>query len=161
MTKKPFLTLLFISTLVLSSLQPLYAQKDSSTNVKQISFEADNVLELKQKIASDPSLSWFAPFFDKIGQLKKANYTITGMENFPPKYRKQLVKQFKKGVSILVKLLDKPEKENNLLPKLDKISEKMEDIVSAAEDKVGQDFGGHSLKIEFPVVKSESAKPAQ
>src|SRR5688572_22640001 len=118
MTKKHYLTGLFISSLILSSFHSLYAQKDSSTQVTQISFEASNVFELKQKILNNPSLSMFAPIFNNIDQLKKSNYTITGAEDFPPKFRKRLVKKSRKGVGLIIEMFDNPEKENNLLAKL-------------------------------------------
>ena len=126
------------------------------SQVKQTSFEVESLIALKQKISNNPSFSWFAPFFDHIDQLKKAKYAITGIENFPRIYRKQLTKQFRNGVGIILKLFDNPEKEGDLLPKLEKVTDKLDNIVSAAEDKYDMNYSGQQLKIEFPTMNLQN-----
>lgn len=147
--------------LALSAFNSLHAQKDTSIQEKQFSLEAGNLFALKQKIIDDPSISWFATFFDNIDQLKKSKYTVTGYENFPPKYRRQFTKQVDKAVAIFIQLFDKPEKGYSLIPKLEKITEKMEDIVSMVEDKYDIDFSGQKLTIKFPDIKLGTPKQTQ
>jgi hypothetical protein len=160
MTKKLLLTLFFM-VYFLSAFNLLHAQKDTSIQVKQFSLEAGNLYALKQKIVNDPSISWLAIFFDNIDQLKKSKYTVTGLENFPPKYRRRLTKQVNKAAAIIIQLFDKPEKEYALLPKLEKITEQMDDIVSRVEDKYDMDFSGQKLTIKFPDIKLGTAKQTQ
>lgn len=161
MTRKLLPTLSFMVYFVLSACNLLHAQKDSSIQVKQLSLDAGNLFVLKQRIVNDPSLSWLATFFDNIDQLKKSKYTVTGHENFPPKYRRQMTKQVDKAAAIIIRLFEKPEKEYFLMPKLEKISEQMDDIVSTVEDKYDMDFSGQKLTIKFPDIKLGTAKQAQ
>ncbi|OQP60536.1 hypothetical protein A3860_33280 [Niastella vici] len=161
MTKKFLLTLFFMVFFALSSFNLLHAQKDTSIQVKQFSLETGNLFALKQKIVNDPSLSWLATFFDNIDQLKNSKYTVTGHENFPPKYRRQLSKQVDKAAAIIIQLFDKPEKEYSLIPKLEKITEQIEDIVSTVEDKYNMNLSGQKLTIKFPDIKLGTAKQTQ
>lgn len=152
MTKKLILTLFFIVYFALSAYNLLHAQ-DKAIQVKEFSLETGSLLALKQKIVNNPSLSWLATFFDNIDQLKKSTYTVTGLENFPPKYRRQLRKKVDKAAAIIIQLFDKPEKENYLVPKLEEIGEQMDDIVFTVEDKYNMDFSGQKLTIKFPDLK--------
>jgi hypothetical protein len=158
MTKKFLLTLFFTVYFALSAFNLVHAQQDTSIQVKQFSLEAGNLFALKQKIVNDPSFIWLATFFDNIDQLKKSKYTVTGHENFPPKYRRQLTKQVDKAAAIIIQLFDKPEKEYSLMPKLQKITERMDDIASTVEDKYDMDFSGQKITIKFPDIKSGTAK---
>ena len=143
MTKKFSFTLYF----ALFAFNLLHAQNDTSVQTNEL--EAANLFALKQKIVNDPSLSWVAALLDNAGQLKKSKYTVTGHENFPPKYRKQLTKQVDKAAAIIIQLLDNPEKEYLLMPKLNKITEQIDDIVAIVEDKYDMDFSGQKLTIKF------------
>lgn len=156
MTKKLLLTLFFMVCFALSAFNLLHAQ-DSTNQVKEFSIETGSLFALKQKIVNDPSLSWLSAFFDNIDQLKQSKYTVTGLENFPPKYRRRLTKQVDKAAAIFIQLFDKPEREIYLMPKLEKITEQLDDIVATVEDKYSMDFSGQKLTIKFPDLKSATS----
>jgi hypothetical protein len=130
--------------------RPLSAQ-DSSVRTRQFSLESSSLSGLKAKLASDPSLAFFVPFFDNLSQLKKSQYTILGLDIFPHKYRRKISRQIKNSVAIFLELIEHPEKEGRLLPKLEKLTEKLDDIAEQAEDKLDINLGGKSLEVRFNI----------
>ena len=122
-----------------------------SVRKTQFSLESNSLSELKAKLSSDPSLAFFVPFFDNLSQLKTSDYKIIGLDIFPPKYRRKISRQFKNGVAIITELLEHPEKEGRLLPKLEKLTENLDDIVEEAADKSDLNLGGKSLEVRFNI----------
>ena len=138
-----------VLTLTLLVSRPLSAQ--DSVRTTQFSIESTSLSGLRAKLSSDPSLAFFVPFFDNLGQLKTSGYKIVGLDIFPPKYRRKISRQFKNGVAIITELFEHPEKEGRLLPKLEKLTENLDDIVEEAEEKSDLNLGGKSLEVRFNI----------